>query len=351
LNTVDAEHEGWAILAQPPGRRDLACPEIWERSLARSHRRREAATARRRAVNRGTAAKVSAALLTATVAAPVVQLAAPAAASASTTLLRKGSRGAAVAAVQRALGIPADGVFGPQTRRAVRAFQAAHGLEVDGVVGPITRGALGLSGPTARGGGAAHRTVRGPHPSASVTRLVQSKLGLGVDGVYGPITRAAVKAFQRAHGLTVDGIVGPQALAALGISGSSGTPTTSSGSSSAAAAAVAAVRSVVGTPYRTAGTGPGGFDCSGLTQWAMAKAGVSLPRTSYAQYGVGTPVSRSAVRAGDLVFFNTGGGGASHVGIAVSSSTAISATTHGVMEHSISGSYWGAHYIGARRVA
>jgi cell wall-associated NlpC family hydrolase len=65
---------------------------------------------------------------------------------------------------------------------------------------------------------------------------------------------------------------------------------------------------------------------------------------------VRSAVSRSAVRAGDLVFFNTSGGGASHVGIAISSGSAISATTHGVMVHTISGSYWGSHYVGARRV-
>ena len=82
----------------------------------------------------------------------------------------------------------------------------------------------------------------------------------------------------------------------------------------------------------------------------MGQAGVTLPRTSFSQFGVGTPVSRAAIQAGDLVFFNAAGPGASHVGIAASNATVISATTHGVIEHQISGIYWGAHYIGARRV-
>jgi len=55
------------------------------------------------------------------------------------------SSGSSVAAVQQALGIPADGIYGPQTRRAVRSFQRAHGLIVDGIAGPQTLGALGLS--------------------------------------------------------------------------------------------------------------------------------------------------------------------------------------------------------------
>jgi peptidoglycan hydrolase-like protein with peptidoglycan-binding domain len=54
--------------------------------------------------------------------------------------------GSSVAAVQSALGIPADGIYGPQTRRAVRAFQRSHGLLVDGIAGPQTLAALGLSG-------------------------------------------------------------------------------------------------------------------------------------------------------------------------------------------------------------
>ena len=52
--------------------------------------------------------------------------------------------GVDVATVQRALGIPADGIAGPQTRRAIRRFQRANGLVVDGIVGPQTLAALGL---------------------------------------------------------------------------------------------------------------------------------------------------------------------------------------------------------------
>ena len=54
------------------------------------------------------------------------------------------SHAATITAVQRALGIPADGIAGPQTRRAIRRFQRRHGLAVDGIVGPQTLAALGL---------------------------------------------------------------------------------------------------------------------------------------------------------------------------------------------------------------
>ena len=59
-------------------------------------------------------------------------------------MVKRGDRGSAVRQVQAKLGIPADGVFGPQTERAVRRFQRRNSLVVDGVVGPQTRGALGL---------------------------------------------------------------------------------------------------------------------------------------------------------------------------------------------------------------
>jgi cell wall-associated NlpC family hydrolase len=191
----------------------------------------------------------------------------------------------------------------------------------------------------------------GPVPPRATTVALQRALGIGADGDYGPLTRAAVRAFQRSHGLEVDGVAGPRTLAALGLPFAGYAPAGgASGSDAGTAAAVSAARSVIGTPYVLAGAAPGGFDCSGLTQWAMARAGIALPRTSYDQIGVGTPIARAAIAAGDLVFFNTDGPGASHVGVATGAGSVISATTHGVREHAIADAYWGAHYVGARRV-
>ncbi|HYJ00175.1 MAG TPA: transglycosylase family protein [Thermoleophilaceae bacterium] len=68
-----------------------------------------------------------------------------AAVASSEVTLRKGDRGAAVRRLQRRLGVPADGVFGPMTRRAVKRFQRRHGLVGDGIVGPLTRRELGLA--------------------------------------------------------------------------------------------------------------------------------------------------------------------------------------------------------------
>ena len=281
--------------------------------------------------------------MAATLIAPAAQVARAQSSTATTSVstgnLRFGSRGPAVAAAQRALGIPADGIFGPQTHQAVLAFQRARGLEVDGVVGPITRGALG-GGSGAAGG--------------STTMALQSALGVSADGDYGPITRAAVRDFQARNGLLVDGIAGPQTLGALGLptNVTLGDEPAPSSTSSGAWAAVSSARAQIGTPYAYGGNGPSQFDCSGLTVWAMRAAGVALPRTSYSQFNVGTPVDRSSIQAGDLVFFDTDGSGASHVGVATSNSSVISATaSSGVIEHSISGPYWGSRYVGARRVA
>ena len=75
------------------------------------------------------------------------------------------------------------------------------------------------------------------------------------------------------------------------------------GGSAAGQAAVAAAKSQVGQPYVWGGTGNGGFDCSGLTQWAYSQAGVDLPRTAD-QQAVGQQVSADQLRPGDLVVWD-----------------------------------------------
>jgi peptidoglycan hydrolase-like protein with peptidoglycan-binding domain len=111
--------------------------------------------------------------------------------SSAAGLLRSGSNGSTVAALQRALGISADGVYGPQTRRAVRAFQAAHGLIVDGIAGPQTLGALGLasaaSAPASAAGSPA--PAAGTGGSGTLARIAACESGgnphaISADGQY-----------------------------------------------------------------------------------------------------------------------------------------------------------------------
>jgi cell wall-associated NlpC family hydrolase len=106
----------------------------------------------------------------------------------------------------------------------------------------------------------------------------------------------------------------------------------------------------LGDAYAWRGTGPDTFDCSGLTAYVFARAGVTLPHNSQAQAAIGRAVDRDDIRAGDLVFFSTAGSGASHVAVATGATTVISATNSGVMKHSTDGAYWGANYVGARRI-
>jgi cell wall-associated NlpC family hydrolase len=308
--------DGWAILAEPPGVRDLGDARYWESSLDRSLRRRGSRPVRFRG---GRELRVAAALA-------VTALVAPGVAGASSLDLSRGSSGAAVQQLQAKLGITADGAFGPQTEAAVRAFQRSHGLPVTGLVGPLTRAALGEDSTDATGAPA----------STAQVRALQQRLGVTVDGVMGPETRAAMKAYESSHGVPADETAAEPAQ-----------PT----ASSKGATAVQAALSKVGASYSYGATGPSSFDCSGLVMWAFRQAGVSMPHSSFAQYGLGQSVSRDQIQPGDLVFFNTAGAGASDVGIATSPTQAVSATTHGVMTHAILSGYWGSHYVGARRVA
>jgi peptidoglycan DL-endopeptidase CwlO len=103
----------------------------------------------------------------------------------------------------------------------------------------------------------------------------------------------------------------------------------------------------LGTPYVWGGASPGGFDCSGLVMYVYSQVGVSLPHSSYAQYGYGSPVARSDLQPGDLVFFD----GLGHVGIYVGGGSFIHAPHTGdvVKISSLSG-WYASTYVGARRL-
>jgi peptidoglycan hydrolase-like protein with peptidoglycan-binding domain len=326
--------------------RDLTDPELWDIS-------RSWAKAKRLAAEPGTmpqARVAGAALVVAAVAAalPVPggahgRVKGAGAAEVRAELLRMGSRGAAVVKLQRRLGIAADGIFGPITRARVRAFQKRHGLLVDGIVGPQTRAAL-------------------YHPSAErrIVRAwwvvpVQRALGVTVDGLYGPVSRAAVRAFQKRHGLVVDGIVGPQTLGALGIRRESAAPKpapskeSSKVPTSRGARVAALAQRYLGIPYRWGGESPAtGFDCSGFVYYVFSRVGVSLPRVVSAQYRVGKPVARRALRPGDIVFFD----GLGHDGIYIGGGRFVHAPHSGdvVKISSLRESWYQSRWVGARRV-
>jgi peptidoglycan hydrolase-like protein with peptidoglycan-binding domain len=141
----------------------------------------------------------------------------------------EGSNGA-VAQLQSALHVHADGEFGPETEAAVRRLQARHGLTVDGVVGPATWSLIGLHGQetlTPPPSALAEPTTGQSRPAATgsegsgagAVRRLQSALRLAVDGEFGPATEAAVRRLQARHGLTVDGVVGPATWSLIGIHG------------------------------------------------------------------------------------------------------------------------------------
>ncbi|MFB7379636.1 NlpC/P60 family protein [Kitasatospora purpeofusca] len=105
-------------------------------------------------------------------------------------------------------------------------------------------------------------------------------------------------------------------------------PAAPAANGSRAAAAIAAAESKLGAPYVYGATGPNSFDCSGLTGWAYAQAGVSLPRTSQEQANAGTRIGSdiSQAQPGDLVIFY---GDRHHVGIYVGGGQVIHAPKPG----------------------
>ena len=179
-------------------------------------------------------------------------------------------------------------------------------------------------------------------------KLVALGYDVMADGDFGLATVEAIKEFQKANGIHVDGLIGPATYAALL---GRDMPDISRGTNYIARRIISSAMDYMGVPYVFGGTSPYGFDCSGYVQYVFANAGVSLPRTADVQYEEGTPISTAELVPGDLVFFTTYTYGASHVGIYVGDGNFIHASSsRGVTISSLNESYYSTHYIGARRI-
>ncbi|MET1008256.1 MAG: NlpC/P60 family protein, partial [Propionibacteriaceae bacterium] len=230
--------------------------------------------------------------------------------------------------------VKADGSFSAADSAKLKKFQSDHHVNVSGNVYASSWVAL-----ISRG---SQPTLKVGDRGASVKRL-QNSLNASnhkvkATGTYTAATATAVRAVQKAAHLKVTGATTAAVWNVL----QAGDPIAkkpaakkktvaakaakSSKSSSKAAKAVRFAKKQIGDRYRYGASGPGSWDCSGLTQGAWKSAGKKLPHSARQQYKKGKKVSKSNLKPGDLVFYYRG---ISHVGIYVGKGKIVHASRPG----------------------
>ncbi|MEY9855961.1 peptidoglycan hydrolase-like protein with peptidoglycan-binding domain [Catenulispora sp. GAS73] len=164
--------------------------------------------------------------------------------------------------------ITADGQFGAPTLTATESFQSAHGLGVDGQIGPLTWSALIVQ---------VQQGSTGDDVRAAQVELNRFGYGLAVDGSFGAGTASAARAFQSAHGLGVDGQVGPQTWQML----------VGTGSGASGGGAVA-------PPWPNVIDGDTGSNVQAV-QYLLRYHGASI--TADGQFGSGTPAAAKSFQS------------------------------------------------------
>lgn len=220
--------------------------------------------------------------------------------------------------------------------------------------------------------GYAAPTLRVNAKGASVMSLQNKLMDLGYEvdeatGIFEAKTHYAVKQFQRDHQLTANGVVDKKTWKALDLAlknrkqriaprvstpskeAAKSLPHWTEGSRKNAPAILKTAKQYIGVPYQFGGATPKGFDCSGYLQYVFAKHSIHLPRSADEQYKTGTNVKKSALLAGDLVFFTTYESGASHCGIYIGNGEFIhSSSSKGIRIDKMDDPYWKPRYIGAK---
>lgn len=270
----------------------------------------------------------------------------------------------------------ATGLYGSVTTEAVKLFQRSNDLKIDGVAGQETIQLMFSD--------QAKKYVAKQGDSGSDVASIQRRLAElnyfndKVTGYYGAATTAAVKAFQKKNKLTEDGKVGvrtkdvlysAKAVATKATStpkpsatkkpSSTSKPTSTSKPSTnnkGVSGLLQFAQAQLGKKYVTGNEGPNSFDCSGFVYYCLKNSGVNVGRLSAKGYSQNTnwaSVSKSNLKAGDLLFFSVrGGSSVGHVGIYLGNNKMIhcSSSKGQVVITNITTSYWVTNYKSARRV-
>ena len=303
----------------------------------------------------GKIVKSAASLVTGVAMAVSVAATAPLPASAASTcnasfsryqVISKGSKGSQARAVEcllRKAGYSAtvNGSFSVHDAAKLARFRASVGLNPLKVAGPRPWSAL-----LSRG---SRPVLERGDSGASVLRLQRSLRSLGytrvaLNSTFGASTVAAVKSAQKKRGLKQTGRTNKALWSALQHGKIAAVAPSRTASTNRGAKALAFAKRQLGDPYRYGATGPNAWDCSGLTSGAWKAAGITLPRTSQAQFRAGKRVSKSNLKPGDLVFFYSG---ISHVALYAGNGKVIHASRPGKPVHYLKMSYM--PYQGARR--
>ena len=253
---------------------------------------------------------------------------------------------------------------------AVTVHSSSNGwskISVNGVEGYVSTSFLSSTNPSTNSS-TSNETTSTPTTTMYVTPDAGLNLRKGPGTSYSVIKTlskgTAVTVHSSNNGLSnvsangVEGYVSTSYLSSTkpSTSGSSSSSSSNSSTSVSVDKVLDFAHQQLGKPYVWGAQGPNSFDCSGLIYYVYKNAAnITLPRTSVEQSKFGTTVSKSNLKAGDLVFFDTNGpnnGAVSHVGIYAGGGQLIHASSSNkkIVKVNMETSYWNNTYVVAKRV-